>query len=119
MSSRRDAKFCARSRPSSFLRSRKVDPESESEDEIIQSPKFKTQVANHQSTATSIVYDPFEAGNFFSEEQFFPYDDDNFVLDANQDLPIRKPQSAYVIFGKLVSLFPPLRSTHKFWNSLL
>lgn len=29
-------------------------------------------------------------------------DDDNFMLDTNQDLPIRKPQSAYVIFGKMV-----------------
>jgi len=29
--------------------------------------------------------------------------DEDFVLDTTQDLPIRKPQSAYVIFGKLVS----------------
>ena len=30
------------------------------------------------------------------------FDDDNFMLDTTQDLPIRKPQSAYVIFGKMV-----------------
>jgi hypothetical protein len=30
--------------------------------------------------------------------------DDNLVLDANQELPIRNPQSAYVIFGKMVKL---------------
>mgnify|MGYP001806580323 CR=1 FL=1 len=29
--------------------------------------------------------------------------DDNYMLDITQDLPIRKPQSAYVIFGKMVS----------------
>jgi hypothetical protein len=29
---------------------------------------------------------------------------DNTLLDNTQDLPIRKPQSAYVIFGKMVSL---------------
>jgi hypothetical protein len=28
--------------------------------------------------------------------------DDDFMLDTTQDLPIRKPQSAYVIFGKMV-----------------
>lgn len=33
------------------------------------------------------------------------FDDDNFMLDTNQDLPIRKPQSAYVIFGKMVRLY--------------
>ena len=27
----------------------------------------------------------------------------NQMLDENEDLPIRKPQSAYVIFGKMVS----------------
>lgn len=47
--------------------------------------------------------DPVEAANFFSEDLMYPHDDENFVLDTNQDLPIRKPQSAYVIFGKLVS----------------
>lgn len=26
----------------------------------------------------------------------------NEMLDTNEDLPIRKPQSAYVIFGKMV-----------------
>lgn len=30
--------------------------------------------------------------------------DDDFMLDTTQDLPIRKPQSAYVIFGKMVSI---------------
>ena len=29
-------------------------------------------------------------------------DDENFMLDITQDLPIRKPKSAYVIFGKMV-----------------
>lgn len=29
--------------------------------------------------------------------------DDDYMLDITQDLPIRKPQSAYVIFGKMVS----------------
>jgi hypothetical protein len=29
-------------------------------------------------------------------------DDDNYMLDITQELPIRKPQSAYVIFGKMV-----------------
>ena len=48
--------------------------------------------------------DPVELANFFSEDLLYPHDDDNFMLDATQDLPIRKPQSAYVIFGKLVSL---------------
>ncbi len=47
--------------------------------------------------------DRVEAANFFSEDLMYPHDDENFVLDTNQDLPIRKPQSAYVIFGKLVS----------------
>ncbi len=26
----------------------------------------------------------------------------NAILDTNEDLPLRKPQSAYVIFGKMV-----------------
>ena len=28
----------------------------------------------------------------------------NDMLDTNEDLPIRKPQSAYVIFGKMVRI---------------
>ena len=48
--------------------------------------------------------DPVETANFFSEDLLYPYDDENYVLDINQDLPIRKPQSAYVIFGKLVKI---------------
>jgi hypothetical protein len=32
-------------------------------------------------------------------------DDENFMLDITQDLPIRKPQSAYVIFGKMVGFY--------------
>ncbi|TNV84007.1 hypothetical protein FGO68_gene15865 [Halteria grandinella] len=47
------------------------------------------------------ILDPVEAGNFFSENLMMDYDDQNFILDATQDLPIRKAQSAYVIFGKL------------------
>lgn len=48
--------------------------------------------------------DPVELANFFSEDLLYPIDDENFMLDTTQDLPIRKPQSAYVIFGKLVSI---------------
>ena len=29
---------------------------------------------------------------------------DNVMFDTNEDLPIRKAQSAYVIFGKMVNL---------------
>ena len=49
-----------------------------------------------------VVFDPLEAENFFSEDLMQPFDDENLVLDTTQDLPLRKPQSAYVIFGKLV-----------------
>jgi hypothetical protein len=44
--------------------------------------------------------DPIDQDSFFSEEQQLL--DDDFMLDTTQDLPIRKPQSAYVIFGKMV-----------------
>lgn len=47
------------------------------------------------------LIDHNEEMNLFSDEAAFF--DDNFVLDTTQELPIRKPQSAYVIFGKLVS----------------
>lgn len=42
------------------------------------------------------------ASNDYTDSMLF--DDDNFMLDTTQDLPIRKPQSAYVIFGRMVSL---------------
>jgi hypothetical protein len=45
--------------------------------------------------------DPMERNNMLSDDAAFFTDD--FVLDTNQELPIRKPQSAYVIFGKMVS----------------
>lgn len=48
-----------------------------------------------------MLLDPIEDLNLYSDD--YPMFDDNFVLDTNQELPIRKPQSAYVIFGKLVS----------------
>jgi len=46
----------------------------------------------------------FEQNNLASRDSMdsMLIDDDNFMLDTNQDLPIRKPQSAYVIFGKMV-----------------
>lgn len=56
------------------------------------------------SKKAKVMIDPVEAENFFSENLLFNNDDQNFVLDTTQDLPIRKPQSAYVIFGKLVRI---------------
>ena len=45
--------------------------------------------------------DPIDQQSIMSDECMFLHDD--FVLDTTQDLPIRQPQSAYVIFGKMVS----------------
>jgi hypothetical protein len=46
-------------------------------------------------------FDPIERSLFSDDYHIL---DDDFMLDTTQDLPIRKPQSAYVIFGKMVSL---------------
>jgi hypothetical protein len=39
---------------------------------------------------------------------------DYSILDENEDLPIKKPQSAYVIFGKMVSYIIFKAIIHKF-----
>lgn len=87
---------------SHFTKAQKIQEGVLSEDDI-QSPTNPSAL-NHQSH-NPVVFDPIEAEaeNFFSEDLLFPFNDENFVLDTTQDLPIRKPQSAYVIFGKLVS----------------
>ena len=66
---------------------------------------YDSQVAPNQIIAPKNFadIDPQELANFFSEELLYPHDDENYMLDTTRDLPIRKPQSAYVIFGKLVS----------------
>jgi hypothetical protein len=57
----------------------------------------------------SSVTDDAESVNFEELESLL-YQDQTFsmadtgMLDENEDLPIRKPQSAYVIFGKMVSI---------------
>jgi len=45
------------------------------------------------------LLDPIERSLFSDNYHLL---DDDFMLDTTQDLPIRKPQSAYVIFGKMV-----------------
>lgn len=44
--------------------------------------------------------DSSEEFSIISDADFFM--NDNLLLDTNEDLPIKKPQSAYVIFGKMV-----------------
>jgi hypothetical protein len=53
-------------------------------------------IPNHQSNflppkGQYADIDPVEFANFFSEDLLYPHDDENFVLDTTQDLPIRKP----------------------------
>ena len=98
---RREAKLNTR-KASHFTKAQKIQEGVLSEDDI-QSPTNPSAI-NHESH-NPVVFDPIEAEaeNFFSEDMLFPFNDENFVLDTTQDLPIRKPQSAYVIFGKLVS----------------
>lgn len=60
-------------------------------------------MSEYQDTQNDRILDPLEKIERTSEEDLLF--DDNFVLDTTQDLPIRKPQSAYVIFGKVVSIF--------------
>lgn len=65
-----------------------------SEDDNISSLNFHTPIEK--------FLDPSDQQSTITEDRLF-FDDD-YMLDTNQDLPIRKPQSAYVIFGKMVSL---------------
>jgi flagellar basal body P-ring protein FlgI len=88
---RRDIKHTKKA--SYFTKAQKIQEGVLSDDNSLGSMELHTSKNNY--------IDPIEDLNLFSEEakQF----DDNFVLDTTQELPIRKPQSAYVIFGKLVS----------------
>ena len=101
---RRDSKQAAKRVPSNFAKIHKLNEGVRSDGDVHSS--MDGACPPQMNMKAPIVFDPLEAEDFFSEDLMQPFDDENFMLDTTQDLPLRKPQSAYVIFGKLVRFRP-------------